>query len=64
MKITPFPDHKKVKFKKLQKRRYEPHLKSPKAKGVKLYVMVTVKVQTATTKVKFKQCMCLFCGQH
>ena len=45
----------KVKFKAKRKRKYELYLKSPKVRGVKLWEMLPLDVQRATTKVKFKK---------
>ena len=45
----------KVKFKAKQRRKYELYLKSPKVRGVKLWEMLPLDVQRATTKVKFKK---------
>ena len=41
----------KLKFKKVEKRRYEMYLKSPRVRGMEIWEMY---VQKATTKVKFK----------
>ena len=53
--------NKKVKFKKLRKRKYEQYLKSPLVRGVKVWEMLPVAVQKATTKVKFKSYMKQIC---
>ena len=45
----------KVKFKAKWRRKYELYLKSPKVRGVKLWEMLPLNVQRATTKVKFKK---------
>ena len=46
--------NKKVKFKKHSKYRYMMYLKSPRVRCVRMWDMLPVKVQKATTKVKFK----------
>ena len=46
---------KKVKFKKGKKRQYELYFCSPLSRGVKIWEMLTAKVQKATTRVKFKR---------
>ena len=46
---------KKVKFKKGKKHQYELYLRSPLSRGVKIWEMLTAKVQKATTRVKFKR---------
>ena len=53
--------NKKVKFKKLRKREYEQYLKSPLVRGVKVWEMLPVAVQKATTKVKVKSYMKQIC---
>ena len=56
----------KVKFKRIQKRRYEIYLKSPKVRGIKVWEMLPANVQKATTifKVKFKNFIKLICNVH
>ena len=44
--------NRKVKFKKKLKRTYQVYLKSPMSRGIKIWDMLTVEVQKATTKVK------------
>ena len=46
--------NKKVKFKKVLKRNYQLYLKSPMARGIKIWETLTAEMQKATTKVKFK----------
>ena len=43
-----------VKFKKHSKYRYMMYLMSPRVRCVRIWDMLPVKVQKATTKVKFK----------
>ena len=43
-----------VKFKTVQMRMYELYLKSPMCRCIRLWDMLNVEVQRATTKVKFK----------
>ena len=45
---------RKIKFKTNKKRRYERYLRSLKVRGVKLWEMLPIDVQRATTKVKLK----------
>ena len=44
----------KVKFEKLHRCKYELYLESPMVRGVKVWEMLPIAVQRATTKVKFK----------
>ena len=53
--------NKKVQFKKFRKCKYEQYLKSPLVPGVKVWEMLPVAVQKATTKVKFKSYMKQIC---
>ena len=46
--------NKKVKFKKVLKRNYQLYLKSPMARGIKIWESLTAEMQKGTTKVKFK----------
>ena len=46
--------NKKVKFRRVLKRNYQLYLKSPMARGIRIWETLTSEMQRATTKVKFK----------
>ena len=53
--------NRKVKFKKIPKWNYQLYLKSPMARGIKIWEMLTIEMQRATTKCKFKKMIKTLC---
>ena len=46
-----------IKFKNILKQNYQLYLKSPMSRGIKIWDTLTIELQLATTKVKFRQAL-------